>query len=169
MVEATPESRLASLQRKFRILSEAQQATVTSIHATRYRTEVFDGRRVGSAFDTFLGYLRRGLTREELWLEVRVRHPTATQPELEIAAAASADVIRNEKQQSDDRAATLVVTRKQGRKSSSSGLMRGRSHWATEQQTDAMEHMLFSRKGRKLSRWGSHRFASNRLTLVVAL
>jgi len=98
MVEATPESRLASLQRKFRILSEAQQATITSIHATRYRTEVFDGRRVGAAFDTFLGYLRRGLTREELWLEVRV-HPTATQPELEIAAAASADVIRNEKQQ----------------------------------------------------------------------
>jgi hypothetical protein len=30
---------------------------------------------------------------------VRVRHPTATQPELEIAAAASADVIRHEKQQ----------------------------------------------------------------------
>jgi len=99
MLEGTPGSRLASLQRKFRILSEAQQATITSIHATRYRTEVFDGRRVGAAFDTFLGYLRRGLTREELWLEVRVRHPTATQPELEIAAAASADVIRNEKQQ----------------------------------------------------------------------
>ena len=99
MVEATPESRLASLQRKFRILSEAQQATITSIHATRYRTEVFDGRRVRAAFDTFLGYLRRGLTREELWLEVRVRHPTATQPELEIAAAASADVIRDKKRQ----------------------------------------------------------------------
>ena len=97
MLEATPESRLASLQRKFRILSEAQQATVTSIHATRYRTEVFDGRRVGAAFDTFLGFLRRGLTREDLWVAVLVRHPTATQSELEIAAAASADVIRDEK------------------------------------------------------------------------
>jgi len=99
MLEGTPESRLASLQRKFRILSKAQQGTITSIHATRYRTEVFDGRRVGAAFDTFLGYLRRGLTREELWLAVRVHHPTATQPELEIAAAASADVIRDKKRQ----------------------------------------------------------------------
>jgi hypothetical protein len=97
MVESIPESRLASLQRKFHILSEAPQATVTSIYAGRYRTKVFDGRRVGAAFDTFLGCLRRGLTHEELWLAVRVRHPTATQSELEIAAAASADVIRDEK------------------------------------------------------------------------
>jgi hypothetical protein len=99
MVESTPESRIASLRRKFRVLSEARQATVTSIYASRYRTEVFDGRRVGAAFDTFLGYLRRGLTREALWLAVRGRHPTATQSELEIAAAASADVIRDEKRQ----------------------------------------------------------------------
>jgi hypothetical protein len=41
--------------------------------------------------------LRRGLSREDLWLAVLVRHPTATQSELEIAAAASADVIRDEK------------------------------------------------------------------------
>jgi len=93
----TPEFRLASLQRKFRLLSQGPQATVTSIYAARYRSEVFDGRRVGAAFDTFLGYLRRGLTREDLWVAVLVRHPTATQSELEIAAAASADVIRDEK------------------------------------------------------------------------
>ena len=99
MVKGTSESRLDSLQRKFRVLSEARQATVTSIHASRYGTEVFDRRRVGAAFDAFLGYLRRGLTHEELWLAVRVRHPTATQPELEVAAAASADVIRDEKRQ----------------------------------------------------------------------
>jgi len=92
----TPEFRLASLQRKFRLLSQGPQATVTSIYAARYRSEVFDGRRVGAAFDTFLGYLRRGLSRENLWLAVLVRHPTATQSELEIAAAASADVIRDE-------------------------------------------------------------------------
>jgi hypothetical protein len=97
MIEDTPESRLASLQRKFRLLSEGRQATVTSIYASRYRSEVFNGRRVGAAFDTFLGYLRRGLTREDLWVAVLVRHPTATQSELEIAAAASADVIRDEK------------------------------------------------------------------------
>jgi hypothetical protein len=54
-------------------------------------------RRVGAAFDTFLGFLRRGLTSEDLWVAVLVRHPTATQSELEIAAAASADVIRDEK------------------------------------------------------------------------
>ena len=101
MVEATPESRLASLQRKFRLLSEGRQATVTSIYASRYRSEVFNGRRVGAAFDTFLGYLRRGLTREHLWLAVLVRHPTATQSELEIASAASADVIRDEKRRRD--------------------------------------------------------------------
>lgn len=97
MIEDTPESRLASLQRKFRLLSEGRQTTVTRIHADRYRTEVFDGRRVGAAFDTFLGFLRRGLTSEDLWVAVLVRHPTATQSELEIAAAASADVIRDEK------------------------------------------------------------------------
>jgi len=97
MIEDTPESRLASLQRKFRLLSQGRQTTVTRIHADRYRTEVFDGRRVGAAFDTFLGFLRRGLTREDLWVAVLVRHPTATQSELEIAAAASADVIRDEK------------------------------------------------------------------------
>jgi hypothetical protein len=97
MIEDTPESRLASLQRKFRLLSEGRQTTVTRIHADRYRSEVFDGRRVGAAFDTFLGFLRRGLTREDLWVAVLVRHPTATQSELEIAAAASADVIRDEK------------------------------------------------------------------------
>jgi hypothetical protein len=97
MIEDTPESRLASLQRKFRSLSEGRQATVTSIYASRYRSEVFNGRHVGAAFDTFLGYLRRGLTREDLWVAVLVRHPTATQSELEIAAAASADVIRDEK------------------------------------------------------------------------
>jgi hypothetical protein len=97
MIEDTPQTRLASLQRKFRLLSEGRQATVTSIYASRYRSEVFNGRRVGAAFDTFLGYLRRGLTREHLWLAVLVRHPTATQSELEIAAAASADVIRDEK------------------------------------------------------------------------
>jgi len=96
-MEDTPEFRLASLQRKFR-LSQERQSTVTSIYATRYRSEVFDGRRVGAAFDTFLGYLRRGITREDLWLAVVVRHPTTTQFELEIAAAASADVIRDEKQ-----------------------------------------------------------------------
>jgi hypothetical protein len=97
VMEDTPEFRLASLQRKFRLLSEGRQTTVTRIHADRYRTEVFDGRRVGAAFDTFLGFLRRGLTREDLWVAVLVRHPTATQSELEIAAAASADVIRDEK------------------------------------------------------------------------
>src|SRR6185437_4091524 len=91
----TPEFRLASLQRKFRLLSQGPQATVTSIYAARYRSEVFEG--VGAAFDTFLGYLRRGLSRENLWLAVLFRHPTATQSELEIAAAASADVIRDEK------------------------------------------------------------------------
>jgi hypothetical protein len=96
-MEDTPEFRLASLQRKFRLLSQGRQATVTSIYASRYRSEVFDGRRVGAVFDTFLGYLRRGLTREDLWLAVLVRHPTATQSELEIAAAASADVVRDEK------------------------------------------------------------------------
>ena len=96
-MEDTPEFRLASLQRKFGLLSQRRQSTVTSIYANRYRSEVFDGRRVGAAFDTFLGYLRRGLTREDLWLSVLVRHPTATQSELEIAAAASADVIRDEK------------------------------------------------------------------------
>src|SRR4029079_10497285 len=85
----TPEFRLASRQRKFRLLSQGPQATVTSIYAARYRSEVFDGRRVGAAFDTFLVYLRRGLSRENLWLAVLVRHPTATQSELEIAAAAS--------------------------------------------------------------------------------
>jgi hypothetical protein len=95
-MEDTPEFRLASLQRKFR-LSQERQSTVTSIYATRYQSEVFDGRRVGAAFDTFLGYLRRGLTRQDLWLAVLTRHPTATQSELEIAAAASADVIRDEK------------------------------------------------------------------------
>jgi hypothetical protein len=62
VMEDTPEFRLASLQRKFRLLSEGRQTTVTRIHADRYRTEVFDGRRVGAAFDTFLGFLRRGLT-----------------------------------------------------------------------------------------------------------
>lgn len=72
-----------------------------SIYASRYRCDVFDGRRVGTAFDTFLGYLRRGLTREDLWLAVLIRHPTATQSELEIAAAASADVIRDEKRRRD--------------------------------------------------------------------
>jgi hypothetical protein len=96
-MEDTPEFRLASLQRKFRVLSQKRQAIVTSIYASRYRSEVFDGRRVGAAFDTFLGFLRRGLTREDLWVAVLVRHPTATQSELEIAAAASADVIRDEK------------------------------------------------------------------------
>jgi hypothetical protein len=95
MIEDTPESRLASLQRKFRLLSEGRQTTVTRIHADRHRSEVFDGRRVGAAFDTFLGFLRRGLTREDLWVAVLVRHPTATK--LEIAAVASADVIRDEK------------------------------------------------------------------------
>jgi len=69
----TPEFRLASLQRKFRLLSQGPQATVTSIYAARYRSEVFDGRRVGAAFDTFLGYLSRGLSRENLWLAVLVR------------------------------------------------------------------------------------------------
>jgi hypothetical protein len=83
MIEDTPESRLASLQRKFRLLSEGRRTTVTRIHADRYRTEVFDGRRVGAAFDTFLGFLRRHLTREDLWVAVLVRHPTATQSELE--------------------------------------------------------------------------------------
>jgi hypothetical protein len=97
MIRDTPEFRLASLQRKFRLLSQGREATVTSIYASRYRSEVFDGRRVGAAFDTFLGYLRRGLTREDLWVAVLARHPTATQSELEIAAAASADVIRDEK------------------------------------------------------------------------
>lgn len=97
MIEDTPESRLASLQRKFRLLSQGQQTTVTRIHADRHRTEVFDGRRVEAAFDTFLGFLRRGVTRKDLWVAVLVRHPTATQSELEIAAAASADVIRDEK------------------------------------------------------------------------
>jgi hypothetical protein len=97
MVQGTPESRLASLQRKLRVLSQSRHATVTSIHTSRYRTEVFDGRRVGAAFDTFLGYLRGGLTHQELWLAVRAHHPTATQSELEVAAAASADVIRDEK------------------------------------------------------------------------
>ena len=97
MIEDTPKSRLASLQRKFRLLSEGRRTTVTRIHADRYRTEVFDGRRVGAAFDTFLGFLRRDLTREDLWVAGLVRHPTATQSELEIAAAASADVIRDEK------------------------------------------------------------------------
>jgi hypothetical protein len=96
-MEDTPEFRLASLQRKFRVLSQKRQAIVTSIYASRYRSEVFDGRRVGAAFDTFLGFLRHGLTREDLWVAVLVRHPTATQSELEIAAAASADVIRDEK------------------------------------------------------------------------
>src|SRR4029453_1720325 len=96
-MQDTPESRLASLQRKFRMLSERRQATITPIYASRYRSKVFDGRRVGAAFDTFLRYLRRGLTREDLWLAVLVRHPTATQSELEVAAAASADVIRDEK------------------------------------------------------------------------
>jgi hypothetical protein len=100
-VEDTPEFRLASIQRKFRLLSQRRQSNVTSIYASRYRSEVFDGRRVGAAFDTFLGYLRRGLTREDLWLAVLVRHPTATQSELEIAAAASADVIRHEKRRRD--------------------------------------------------------------------
>src|SRR4029078_5598781 len=89
----TPEFRLASLQRKFRLLSQGRQATVTSIYASRYRSEVFNGRRIGAAFDSFLGYLRRGLTREDLWLAVLVRHPTATQSELEIAAAASGGLI----------------------------------------------------------------------------
>jgi len=56
---------------------------------------------------TFLGYLRRGLSREDLWLAVLVRHPTATQSELEIAAAASADVIRDEKRR--QRAAAPLV------------------------------------------------------------
>jgi hypothetical protein len=70
-MEDTPEFRLASLQRKFR-LSQERQSTVTSIYATRYQSEVFDGRRVGAAFDTFLGYLRRGLTREDLWLAVLI-------------------------------------------------------------------------------------------------
>ena len=97
MIEDTPEFRLASLQRKFCLLSQGRQATVTSIYASRYRSEVFNGRHVGAAFDTFLGYLRRGLTREDLWVAVLVRHPTATQSELEIVAAASADVIRDEK------------------------------------------------------------------------
>ena len=96
MIEDTPEFRLASLQCKFRLVSHGRQPTVTSIYASRYRSEVFNGRRIGAAFDTFLGYLRRGLTREDLWLAVLVRHPTATQSELEIAAAASADVIRDE-------------------------------------------------------------------------
>jgi hypothetical protein len=79
------------------------------MHASRYRTEVFDGRRVGTAFDTFLNYLRRGRTHEDLWLAVLVRHPTATQSELEVAGAASADVIRYEKRQVGDSgyAATL--------------------------------------------------------------
>jgi hypothetical protein len=86
-MEDTPEFRLASLQWKFRLLSQGQEATVTSIYASRYRSERFDGRRVGAAFDTFLGYLRRGLTREDLWLAVLVRHPTATQSELELRGA----------------------------------------------------------------------------------
>src|SRR6516225_9874653 len=95
-MEDTPEFRLASLQRKLHLLTEGRQATVTSIYARRYRSEVFNGRRVGAAFDTFLGYLRRGLTREDLGLAVLIRHPTATQSELEIAAAASADVTRDQ-------------------------------------------------------------------------
>jgi hypothetical protein len=97
------------LQRKFRVLYEGRQATVTPMHASRYRTEVFDGRRVGTAFDTFLNYLRRGRTHEDLWLAVLVRHPTATQSELDVAGAASADVIRYEKRQVGDSgyAATL--------------------------------------------------------------
>ena len=106
-MEDTPEFRLASLQRKLRLLTEGEQATVTSIYASRYRGEVFDGRRVGAAFDTFLGYLRRGLTREHLWLAVLVRHPKATQSELEIAAAASADVIRDEKRKRNVAAMSL--------------------------------------------------------------
>src|SRR5215831_17270455 len=52
-MEDTPEFRLASLQRKLHLLSEVRQATVTSIYASCYRSEVFDGRRVGAAFDTF--------------------------------------------------------------------------------------------------------------------
>jgi hypothetical protein len=105
-MEDTPEFRLASLQRKFRLLTEGRQATVTSIYASRYRSEVFDGRRVGAAFDTFLGFLRRGLAREHLWLAVLV-HPNATQSELEIAAAASADVIRDEKRKRNVAAMSL--------------------------------------------------------------
>ena len=50
-MEDTPEFRLASLQRKFRLLTEGRQATVTSIYASRYRSEVFDGRRVGAAWE----------------------------------------------------------------------------------------------------------------------
>ena len=80
MIEDTPESRLASLQRKFRLLSEGRRTTVTRIHADRYRTEVFDGRRVGAAFDTFLGFLRRGLTREDLWVAVLVRFQQRRNP-----------------------------------------------------------------------------------------
>jgi hypothetical protein len=52
MIEDTPESHLASLQRKFRLLSEGRQATVISIYASRYRSEVFNGRRVGAAFES---------------------------------------------------------------------------------------------------------------------
>ena len=77
-MEDTPEFRLASLQRKFRLLTEGRQATVTSIYASRYRSEVFDGRRVGAAFDTFLGFLRRGLAREHLWLAVLVASKSDT-------------------------------------------------------------------------------------------
>ena len=77
-MEDTPEFRLASLQRKFRLLTEGRQATVTSIYASRYQSEVFDGRRVGAAFDTFLGFLRRGLAREHLWLAVLVASKSHT-------------------------------------------------------------------------------------------
>ena len=105
-MEDTPEFRLASLQRKFRLLTEGRQATVTSIYASRYRSEVFDGRRVGAAFDTFLGFLRCGLAREHLCSRC-LSHPNATQSELEIAAAASADVIRDEKRKRNVAAMSL--------------------------------------------------------------
>src|SRR4029453_7491021 len=87
VMEDTPEFRLASLQRKFRLLSEGRQTTVTRIHADRYRTEVFDPPR-RSCFRHLSWIFASRSTSEDLWVAVLVRHPTATQPELEIAAAA---------------------------------------------------------------------------------
>jgi hypothetical protein len=92
-----PEERLASLQRKFRALLKQDDGAVHAIFADRYRKEVFDRKRVEAAFESFVQYFRKGLTHDDLWRVVVALHPTATQAELEVAAAVSADLVHREK------------------------------------------------------------------------
>jgi hypothetical protein len=97
MAKNTPEKRLASLQGKLRALGKRDNGTVHAIFADRYRREVFDRQRVEAAFESFVQYFRKGLTHDDLWRVVAALHPTATQAELEVAAAVSADLVHREK------------------------------------------------------------------------